>query len=402
MSVFLLILVPLIGYGEWELTGPEGGEIMAILQSTQDAETLFAISGTNPTQVVTSVDYGATWSTISEFSGSTASDMVMTASGILVAFGSSRTWVSSDNGLTWDDYYFSNTHFQDATAHPTDGNILFAAGRAYNEGAWKMTYFYSSDAGITWDETELVSSSNTSYGHSVAVSTSNPDIILVGGYESVGGLSTPYVFKSMDGGAVFTDISPPGASYYFYGVAIHPSNPDILLAGATTKIYRSDDGGVTWSAGLSQYYNYDISFSEVDSDIVMAGGNDSKIYLSNDAGQTWSTVTTGLSGENIKWVVPDAANSSLAYTGSSSGFYSSADGGLSWNENNTGLVLGNVMSMETLGDEILLNMEDLGLFRAEEGEVANWTEVAMPLDCGNFCSMEAIGADTILAFEGSG
>ncbi|MBC8428784.1 MAG: hypothetical protein H8D05_00920 [FCB group bacterium] len=402
MSVYLLILIQLIGYGPWELVGPEGGEVKALLQSTQNDSTFFAISGANPTQVLSSTNSGDTWATISDFFGN-ALDMVMTENGTLIALGSSRIWISDDNGLTWVENYISNRYFEDGVVHPTDGDRIFAAGQVYSGGNWNMTFFNSSDGGNSWSETELVASANTSYGKCVAVSRSNPDFIMVGGYESVGGLSTPYIFKSTDGGASFTAITPTEASYYINSVAFHPDDSDILLAGALTKMYRSTDGGSTWSENAaSLYYNYGMTFSTVDTDLVMCGANDSKIHMSSDAGQTWTSITTGLSGEGIKWVVPDASDVSKVYTGSTSGFFRSNDEGYTWDINNSGLLVGNVMCIEYMNGEIFLNMEDLGLFKATDGAELNWTEVTMPLDCGNFCALESTGADTILAFEGSG
>lgn len=37
-------MIPVLGFGPWEPIGPEGGEIKAILQSTQDTDVLYALS----------------------------------------------------------------------------------------------------------------------------------------------------------------------------------------------------------------------------------------------------------------------------------------------------------------------------------------------------------------------
>lgn len=141
MAVLFLLLVHLTGYGTWESTGPEGGEITAILQSNQSTEVLYAISGYNPTQVVRSDDGGGQWEVISQFTGSVPYDMTMTADGRLVAAGSSRAWTSSDGGYTWSVASYSNTIFYDLQAHPTEGNRVYAVGYKYDGSAWRMTFF---------------------------------------------------------------------------------------------------------------------------------------------------------------------------------------------------------------------------------------------------------------------
>jgi len=60
MNILILLVLPLVGFGPWESVDPEGGEVKAVLQSTQDTCTLFAMSGTYPTQVVRSTGNAST------------------------------------------------------------------------------------------------------------------------------------------------------------------------------------------------------------------------------------------------------------------------------------------------------------------------------------------------------
>ncbi len=400
MNILIFLLLPLVGYGPWESVGPEGGEVKAVLQSTQDAGTLFAISSYNPTQVVRSTDGGNSWSTISDFSNGTPYDMVMTESGKLVAVGSSRVWTSSDNGITWSETYHSNTYFYDAVAHPSNGEEVFASGYKYNGSNWDFTFYHSTDAGATWSSLAVLATGNTSYGRCIDVSPSNPDHILVGGYE-YNAAYFPYLFLSTNGGASFTDVTPPSATYYMNGAAFHPANPDIMLSGSLSNMWRSTDGGATWANMRSQSYNYDISFSSADNNLVFSSAN-SIAYRSIDGGITWTTISTGLDGTGINWITPDLANSSIVYTGSSAGFYYSSDAGSSWNPHNSGLIVGKVLAMEYVNGWIFMNMMDIGLFKAEGGSSLTWQEVTTPLACGDFCALESVGPDTLLALEGTG
>ena len=404
MNVLLLFMIPLLVSGPWEAIGPEGGEVTAILQSTQNTDLLYAVSGSNPTQVVRSLDGGFSWEAISYFTSfGTPYDMVMTSTGKLVAVGPGRTWVSADDGFTWNTYGQAGKYFYDAVAHPTNGDEIYATGYTY-DGSWDMTFLHSTDGGATWSDMPLVTSGNNSYGRCIAVSTQNPSNILIGGYENDRGY-IPDLFLSTNGGTSFSNVTPAAASgeNYIYGAAIHPVNADILIAGSITGIYQSTDGGSSWSRIRNQYFNFDISFSDADPNFVIASGSYDKTYISTDCGASWSTTTAGIEGDDIKWMETDALNSSIAYTGSTLGFFRSSDGGSSWTMQNSGLLLGNVMAMEFLNGYIFMNMENMvAVFRTEEGSTVFWEEVIIPLACGDFCSIESNDVDTLLAFEGVG
>ncbi|MEN8207912.1 MAG: hypothetical protein ABFR50_01550 [Candidatus Fermentibacteria bacterium] len=400
MNILILLMLPLVGYGPWESVGPEGGQVKAVLQSTQNPAVLYAFSGAYPTQVLSSTDGGDNWNTISDFTSGYPYDMVMTESGKLVAVGSSRVWTSSDNGITWIDSYYTNTIFIDAAAHPADGEQVFASGYKYNGSNWDMTFYHSADAGATWSTLAVVATGNTSYGRCIDVSPSDPDQILIGGYEYTGSY-VPHLFKSVNGGISFTEITPPAASYYLNGVAFHPTHPDTMLTGSLYNVFRSADGGSNWTTVATQTYNYGISFSHADNNLVMSAGS-TRLYRSTNNGQAWSTVTSGLSGSGINWIIPDALSSSAAYTGSSAGFYSSSDGGVSWSASNSGIIVGKALAMEYVNGWIFMNMEDMGLFKAEDGSSVTWQEVTTPLNCGDFCALVSVGPDILLALEGGG
>ncbi|MBN2587255.1 MAG: hypothetical protein JXA64_00510 [Candidatus Fermentibacteraceae bacterium] len=400
MNIAALIIASLMAYGPWESIGPEGGEVRAILQSTQDTSVLFALSGSNPAQVIRSQNGGGSWENISEISNCYPYDMVMTADGSLVVFGSSRTWTSADGGYTWNDTYMSNTIFWDGEPHPTEGGRVYAAGYKYDGASWNMSFFSSTDCGAGWSYTTLVNTVNTSYGRCVAVSESDPDQILVGGYEYMSGY-TPYLFKSVDGGASFTDVTPSAAGYYFSGADFHPANPSIMLVGDLISVFRSTDGGSSWTSVGNPTYSYDLTFSEVNPNMVFSAGM-SRIYRSTNAGQSWTTVTSGLFGDNINWIEPDAVNSSIVYTGSTAGFFISSNGGQSWTCQNSGLTMGRALAMEEVNGWIFMNLESMGLWKAQDGPTITWQEVTTPLTCGDFCALEAVGSNTILALEGTG
>lgn len=399
MNIAMLIMASLLAYGPWESIGPEGGEVRAILQSSQDPDDLFALSGSYPAQLIRSQDGGSTWEPVSEIPNCYPYDMAMTSSGTLVVFGSSRTWRSTDGGNTWDDTYIANHLFWNGEPHPTDGNIVYATGYRYSGTSWNMAFYSSVDGGASWSSTDILVTASSSYGRVIAVSASNPAHIMVGGYEYNSGY-TPYLFKSEDGGASFTDITPAGSNYYYNGAAFHPTDCSIMLAGDLYSVFRSTDGGTSWTKTGSLTYNYDITFSDADHNLVLSSGT-SRTYRSTNGGQSWTSITAGLDGSSINWIEPDASSSSTAYTGSTTGFFRSTDGGQSWTGENSGLSLGKALAMEYVNGWLFMNIQDMGLWKVQDGH-EDWQVVDTPLSCGDFCALEAVGPDTLLALEGAG
>lgn len=402
MSSILLIIAVLAGYGQWENVGPEGGEITALVQSTQNSDHLYAISGSNPSMVLFSDDNGESWESIGSFTSGSVYDLTMTQSGNLVAFGSSRVWRSTDGGFTWSSVSVSNTYFYQGTSHPTDGNVLFAAGYRYINSYWRIVFLKSVNGGQSWSATQLTSGATHAYGRSIGVSQSDPNVILVGGYEP-SGTTSQRLYLSENGGTDFTEVTPPSSSNesYMYGAAIHPEDPDIMLAGTLYAVYRSTDRGSTWTKIATQYYNYRLRYSIADPSLVMAGGY-SNIYRSTNGGLTWSSVNTGLSGNNFQHVLPSYDNASIAYTGSNAGFFNSTNGGTSWNMFTEGMTAGKVLVGCRSEGYVYIQLTSLGLFRIPEDSSEGWSSVNQASGCGDLAGLVSDGEGTLLALEAGG
>ncbi|MFC2097766.1 WD40/YVTN/BNR-like repeat-containing protein [Bacteroidota bacterium] len=201
----------------------------------------------------------------------------------------------------------------------------------------------------------------------VTIAPSNSDIIWVGTGES---LKKPRlftmpgtgVFKSSDAGETWENMGLPD-SYSIGEVAIHPTDPDIVLVAVlghlwTTNenrgIYRTENGGKTWDHVL--YINEktganDIVIAHSDPNIMYASswennpgtfGKESGIYKSDDAGKTWNKCTDGLpdgpktgriglavsySNPNKAYALIDNFNAKKNYY---SEFYCTTDGGKTW------------------------------------------------------------------------
>ena len=109
-----------------------------------------------------------------------------------------------------------------------------------------------------------------------------------------------------------------------FAIAVDPSNSQaVLVAGTTGALYRSANGGATWSAvyaGKNEVI--DVAYSPFASTLVVAGTRGGGAIVSRDGGLTW-TVASGLEGRSVR--VFGFALTSI-FAGTDRGVYVSGDG----------------------------------------------------------------------------
>lgn len=230
--------------------------------------------------------------------------------------------------------------------HPTNANIMYVA--TAGGGLWITT-----DNGSNWySYTEGIPNLNLS---GVVVHPTNPTIlyILTGDADAGGPGNLFYsknstgILKSFDGGFTWYHTMLHWAEtdkIVAYKLVMHPTNPEILMVATNNGIFRTINGGSTWTNDLSDLRIFDIEFQPNNSSIVYLSANStlqSRIYKSNNSGQSFvethniARVGTGLnrsaiavsaaSPDNVYWFCgPPTA------VGSFRGFYRSTDIGESF------------------------------------------------------------------------
>ena len=243
---------------------------------------------------------------------------------------------------------------------PTNANIVYAGGA--DGGVWKTTNGGSNWTPLTDGEVSLAIGS-------IAIDPSNHNIIYVGTGEdnnNLDGYAGAGILKSIDGGTTWTHLPGPflgplgsttgGAS--IGSLAVHPTNGQILLAGVAFAgsnggIYRSTNGGTTWTKITSGLFNLPgtgVVFDPTNGNNVFAalgyvfGNANNGVYKSTNAGLTWTaSLTAGTapagriaialapsSPTTVYTTIASTANDST--NGSLLGMYKTTNGGTGWTQ----------------------------------------------------------------------
>ncbi len=180
----------------------------------------------------------------------------------------------------------------------------------------------------------------------------NPDILIVGtGNNQYFENSGVYITKN--GGESWTHtLSTGGENIEFVEIAV--SDPEIVYAGSSGSIYRSEDGGTNWQRttegeangwgppGIRAGFPIDFQVDPRDPNRIFAneygGGN----FLSEDGGKTWVDASRGYTGAQVRAIAVFPNEPGKIIAASRSGIFISSDGGTNW----TGLSFAPVASME--------------------------------------------------------
>lgn len=219
--------------------------------------------------------------------------------------------------------------------HPTDSNQMYVG--APSGGIWK-----SEDNGLSWSP---LADDLPNLGVSdIVIHPHYPDTMYMStGDGSSGDTYTYGVLKSVDGGETW---DTTGLSFGINeGINIRrllldSVNPNVLIAGGTDGIYRTEDAGTTWQEVASGNF-CDLEFKPRAHDTVYAARGSSAsapFFISTDNGQTWAASSTGLNAGSITrmkiCVSPASPEFIYGVTSSSNGgldgVYRSDDSGVTW------------------------------------------------------------------------
>jgi photosystem II stability/assembly factor-like uncharacterized protein len=128
------------------------------------------------------------------------------------------------------------------TTNPQDFNYILVTGQV-TQGAKKfMGIVFSTNGGTSWTPTKI-NDKNGSLATVAAIAPGDANILYVGGCASG---YHPFVYKSTNGGVHWTAITN-GISSPPLAIAVDPRDSNIVYAGTYYDVWRSLDGGTSWT-----------------------------------------------------------------------------------------------------------------------------------------------------------
>jgi len=211
------------------------------------------------------------------------------------------------------------------------------------------------------------------------------------------------IYKSTDGGSSWTAATSGIASTSIDAIAIDPDNIGDVFAIAGGKIYVSGNGGTSWTA-LSQTVGASgsLAIAATSSVVTIYAGSSTGLLYSTNYGASWTSINVPLPVYSLA-VDPNNANSAFAAT--SSGVYRTTNGGGSWSAVNTGFSpVGAVTSLAFNSTSTLYAATGSGLYYLLN-EGSTWTlisETILGIPSTPLLVATDAGNNVYLAFEGEG
>lgn len=272
---------------------------------------------------------------------------VLTAGG-----GTGGIYKSTDGGKTWSHLGLRKTNIISwISVDPKNPDVVYVAALGHlfapnpERGVYKTT-----DGGKTWQKILFVNDETGAI--TLAMDPANPDVLYATMWQtyrrpwtfSSGGPGSG-IYKTTDGGAHWTNISHnqglPSGILGKVGVAVAPSDPNVVYAlvqakladGAAGGLYRSANAGQSWklindSMAITQrsFYYMRVYVDPKDANTLYLPNVG--VYVSHDAGKTLHPLHPPHGDNHAFWINPDSPN--ILIEGNDGGASVSLNAGKSW------------------------------------------------------------------------
>ncbi len=232
-------------------------------------------------------------------------------------------WTSTDSGTSWTSVFDDQTALSigSVATHPTDSNIVYVGTGEDNGGGFSYDgegIFKTTNGGATWTNAGLQATRRI--GQIAIDPTDGQRIFVAAGGDWFRRDTNRGIYRSVDGAATWQQVLFVADDTGGIDLAIDPTNPSRIFAalwqryseatswyigGASSGIYRSEDGGDTWTklagglpavAGRIGLALAPSSPQTVYACVINTLGGLDGVYRSLDSGNSWTRRSTGSSG----------------------------------------------------------------------------------------------------------
>jgi len=399
----------------WNAVGPPGGDARAFAAVSGHPNHLYL--GTVDSWIYESLDRGASWRRLAKLG--TTDDLVI--DNIVVDAGNTSTifaatwklgqpggglWVSRDAGKSWNIVAgLSGQSIRAFTQAPSNPKMLFAGTL---EGV-----FRSIDDGVSWMLISPPASKEIHEVESLAVDPLDPNIVYAGTWHlpwktADGGKNWKSIkqgviedsdvfsivldstrprtvflsacsgiYKSDNAGDLFHKVEGIPADARRTRVLMQdPKNHEVVYAGTTEGLYKTTDGGKTFtSLTASDLIVNDVFVDPTDSNRVLLATDRGGVLASNDAGASFAASNQGFSERKVDALLVDRADPARMYAGvvndkNYGGAFFTINGGAAWEQAGQGLEGRDVFVLAQAKDGSIVAGTGHGIFALDQNLAA--------------------------------
>ena len=258
-------------------------------------------------------------------------------------------YLSEDAGKSWKNMGLKRSeHVSKIVVHPADPNTVWVAsqGPLWSKGGQRGVY-KSTDGGATWKRT--LGDDAWTGATELHVDPRDPDRLYAATWDRhrtvaayMGGGPGTALYRSEDGGDTWTKLTKglPKGNLGKIGLVLSPQNPDVVYAAIETQLkegglWRSEDRGASWTkmsdkiaGGTGPHYYQELWASPHHFDHIYFANN--YLQFSRDGGKTWSTLEGKGKHVDNHAMAFRADDPDYLLIGTDGGLYETFDHGDSW------------------------------------------------------------------------
>lgn len=286
---------------------------------------------------------------------------------IFLGTSAGRIYLSTDNGASWSRFAHLGSSAEMVLDHividPSNTRNIYVA--AWNAQAPDSDgeIFRTRDGGRTWD---IVAEMHGKSIRALAIAPSNPRVLVAGALDGI--------YRSIDGGDSWQRISPANHAEIknIESVAIDPADPDVIYAGTWHLPWKTGDGGRSWhniKKGViddSDVFSIAIDRSNPANLYISAC---SGIYRSESAGELFRKIQgIPYAARRTRMLRMDPSDNKTVYAGTTEGLWKTTDSGASWKRmTGSNVIVNDVLIDPRRPSRVLLATDRSGVLASDNG-----------------------------------